>query len=74
MTIGEECSGGHCHGVERAPYGMRPPTPAGNQERIAHALELIAQRLALLEYHIGELRLEMLEMQMRVPKPSPEKT
>ncbi len=53
---------------------MRPPTAAGSQERIAHALELIAQRLALLEYHIGELRLEMLEMQMRVPKPSSDKT
>lgn len=74
MTIAGNCSGEHCHGVERAPYGMRPPTPAGGQERIAHALELIAQRLALLEYHVGELRLEMLEMQMRVSKSSSDKS
>jgi hypothetical protein len=53
---------------------MRPPTPAGSQERIAHALELIAQRLALLEYHLGELRLEMLDIQMRMPKPATEKS
>ncbi|HUN45131.1 MAG TPA: hypothetical protein VMU85_01365 [Stellaceae bacterium] len=54
---------------------MRPPTAVGSQERIAHALELIAQRLALLEYHVGELRLEMLEMQMRLPpKPVTEKS